>query len=96
MANAGPNTNGSQFFIVQNTTVGYPKEMLVSGGWPEEISEAYVTNGGTPHLDQKHTVFGQLKDQESYEVLDKIASVETLPGDRPVEEVVMQTVEIED
>ena len=42
------------------------KKELVRGGWPEEIAEIYTTEGGTPHLDQRHTVFGQLMDEASF------------------------------
>lgn len=80
MANAGPNTNGSQFFIVQNRNV--PANMLgqlEGAGFPEEIIEAYK-NGGTPWLDFKHTVFGHV--MEGMEVVDEMASVkETLKTD---------------
>lgn len=93
MANAGPNTNGSQFFIVQNQHFPYSAKELMRGGWPKEIAEAY-TKGGTPHLDRRHTVFGHLLDQASYDVLDKIAAVETDVADKPKEDVVIQTIEV--
>lgn len=95
MANAGPNTNGSQFFIVQNSHI--PSNILSQlekGGWPKEAIEIYAEKGGTPHLDQRHTVFGQLIDGE--EVLDKIANVETGYQDKPKEDVKILDIVVED
>lgn len=97
MANSGPNTNGSQFFIVQKTEV--EKSLLdqmarlgEESGYPEEIVQAYEKLGGTPHLDFRHTVFGQVF--EGMEVVDKIAKVDTDPYDRPIVPVVIESMEV--
>lgn len=94
MANAGPNTNGSQFFIVQNNHLdARTLDALEQGGWPEEAVKGYAEVGGTPHLDYRHTVFGQLL--EGAETLEKIAAVETGAQDKPVEEVVIVGIDVE-
>lgn len=92
MANSGPNTNGSQFFIVNNTNV--PENMLSQlegAGFPNEIIEAYK-NGGTPWLDFRHTVFGHVL--EGMDAVDDIANAQRGPQDRPVHDVVIETIEI--
>jgi peptidyl-prolyl cis-trans isomerase A (cyclophilin A) len=68
MANAGPGTNGSQFFI---------------------------TVAATTWLTGKHTIFGEVADQPSRDVVDRIAKVPTGRGDKPVEDVVIQSVEVQ-
>lgn len=47
-------------------------------------------------MDRRHTVFGQLLDEASYQVLDKIAAVETGAMDKPLEDVVIETIKVED
>jgi peptidyl-prolyl cis-trans isomerase A (cyclophilin A) len=68
MANAGPGTNGSQFFI---------------------------TVAPTSWLTGKHTIFGEVADQASREVVDRIGKVPTGRGDKPVEDVVIESVEVQ-
>ncbi|MEK4404585.1 MULTISPECIES: peptidylprolyl isomerase [Sporosarcina] len=92
MANAGPGTNGSQFFIVHASEVPASVDQLKKGGYPAEIAEAYGEMGGTPHLDQKHTVFGQVI--EGMDVVDKIAKVKKGRQDKPVEDISIESIEI--
>ncbi|MGN8166168.1 peptidylprolyl isomerase [Lactiplantibacillus plantarum] len=94
MANAGPNTNGSQFFIVQKPQLDAGmSDQMKQAGYPEEIVTAYG-NGGTPWLDFRHTVFGAVSD--GMDIVDKIAATETGMQDKPVKDVVIETITIED
>ncbi len=97
MANAGPNTNGSQFFIVQADTCPETMlsqmEQLTDRGFPADTIEDYKNLGGTPWLDFKHSVFGQV--YEGMNVVDDIANVRCGAGDRPMYDVVIEGIDIE-
>ncbi|MBI1221908.1 MAG: peptidylprolyl isomerase [Bacteroidetes bacterium] len=84
-------SSGSQFYIVQGSVMDEQKlgMMTAQSGVkysPEQI-QAYTTIGGTPFLDGQYTVFGEVV--EGLDVIDKIAAVQTRPGDRPVQDVKM-------
>ena len=143
MANSGKDTNGSQFFIVQQgdgstytedymkqleDPVGalkdtakeleqtYPKSQVdewveaqtstinselaaeKSQGYdrqtyPDEVKEYYAEVGGAPWLDLRHTVFGQVI--EGMEIVDQIAGVNTDSNDKPLTDIVIKTITIE-
>lgn len=93
MANSGPNTNGSQFFIVQNKNM--PKryiEQMEPAGYPKEIIHAYK-QGGTPWLDGRHTVFGQVI--TGMDVVDKIAKSKKDKMDKPLEDITIESIQVQ-
>ncbi len=75
MANAGPDTNGSQFFINQNPKK--PTQDFNKNKYPSKIVDAYQ-KGGNPSLDGSYTVFGQVI--KGMNVVDKIASAKVKSG----------------
>lgn len=93
MANSGPNTNGSQFFIVQNKNMPkrYIKQMEPAG-YPKEIIHAYK-QGGTPWLDGRHTVFGQVI--TGMDVVDKIAKSKKDKMDKPLEDITIDSIQVQ-
>lgn len=97
MANSGPNTNGSQFFIVQNSED--VSDGLLKDEYPDKIIDAYK-KGGTPFLDyaykgapnSNHAVFGQVI--KGMDVVDKIAATETDEQDKPKKEIKIEKINI--
>lgn len=94
MDNSGvPNTNGSRFYIVQNTEV--PDDLaaeMLDAGYPDKVVNKYLEVGGVPNYDAKDTVFAQVI--EGMDIVEKIAFA---PGDaenKPTEDITIITVEI--
>lgn len=119
MANAGPDTNGSQFYIVQNNQGDAAKSMIegndktgvyqgpssqrtfkgtdgksltIGDVFPQEVIDAYGQLGGYPALDLDYTVFGQV--YEGMDIVDAIANVETGANDKPVEDVIINSIDV--
>lgn len=92
MANSGSNTNGSQFFIEQANYEEGTCKYLESNGYPKNLLEAYKLYGGSMHLFCRHTVFGQVI--EGMDIVDKIAACNTDSNNKPVEDVVIESIEI--
>jgi peptidyl-prolyl cis-trans isomerase B (cyclophilin B) len=96
MANAGPHTNGSQFFIVQKKDAGAEMieqmETLADKGFPAECVEDYKAYGGTPWLDFHHTVFGQV--YEGMDVVDAIAAAPADGRDKPLTDIKITSIEV--
>ncbi len=84
-------SSGSQFYLVQGTKVSAGQLNQFDGKrkvkYTAEQRTIYTTIGGTPFLDGDYTVFGEVV--EGLDVIDKIAAVQTAPGDKPVKEIKM-------
>ena len=97
MANAGPDTNGSQFFIVQAGPVDERMFPMLARQYgvklDEETKAKYAELGGTPWLDNHHTVFGQVV--EGMDVVDTIASQPVGYQDKPVKDIVIEKMTVE-
>ncbi len=93
MANAGPGTNGSQFFIVQlnNVDSRFIEQMEdIPDSFPADTIEDYKNLGGTPWLDYRHTVFGQVYD--GMNVVNDIANTKVGANDKPVTDVKIEKI----
>lgn len=93
MANRGTsNSNGSQFFIVQAKSSNL--DTVINGAMTQEQEAMFEEFGGTPHLVGKYTVFGQVTD--GMDIVDKIAEAKTNGQDKPLEEIVISSIEIKE
>lgn len=83
---------GSQFFITQANYSAQMESYMQAGGYPVELVEQYKNHGGYLSLYGEYTIFGQV--YEGMEVVDRIAAVETDMNDKPVEDVVIENIEV--
>ena len=83
---------GSQFFITQANYNEQMENYLKSYGYPEELLEQYKIYGGYLSLYQQYTVFGQVYD--GMDVVDKIAAVKTDENDKPIENVIIESIDV--
>lgn len=87
-----PNSIGSQFFITQAHYNESQVSYLKSSGYPEKLLDVYKEQGGYLSLYLQYTVFGQV--YEGLDIVDKIAEVETDSNDKPLEDVVIESIEV--
>ncbi len=111
MANAGADTNGSQFYIVEADTLDdkmqvnienmknnpleiYEGDIYVQDVMSPVIADKYLEVGGTPYLDAGYTVFGQVVD--GMDVVHKIAEVSVDGRDKPLEDIVINSIGVKE
>ena len=87
-----PNSIGSQFFITQAHYNESMESYLKQGGYPDALLEEYREYGGYLSLYLQYTVFGQVF--EGIEVIDKVATVKTDDNDKPLENVIIESIEV--
>ena len=96
MVNPQKKSSGSQFYIVQGRELSerdlQQNEFRLGYSYSDEIKQTYLEQGGTPFLDGEYTVFGRVI--AGIEIIDSIANVQTLRGDRPSDDVKMKMTSI--
>jgi peptidyl-prolyl cis-trans isomerase A (cyclophilin A) len=91
-----PELTFSQPYILAMANAGKRPDRITGKLSGTNGSQFFITVAATPWLNGKHTIFGRVADDASKAVVDKIATTKTRPGDRPVTDVVLESVTVED
>jgi peptidyl-prolyl cis-trans isomerase A (cyclophilin A) len=86
--------NFNEPYILAMANAGLRRNAITGKAEGTNGSQFFITTDPTPWLQGKHTIFGEVADDASKAVVDAIASVPTAAGDRPIEPVVLQSIDI--
>ena len=86
--------NFNEPYILAMANAGLRRNAITGKAEGTNGSQFFITTDPTPWLQGKHTIFGAVADDASKKVVDAIAAVPTAAGDRPVEDVVLQSVDV--
>ncbi len=89
-----PELNFNEPYILAMANAGLRRNAITGKAEGTNGSQFFITTDPTPWLQGKHTIFGEVADDASRAVVDAIAAVPTAAGDRPIEPVVLQSVDI--
>ena len=90
----GPGYNFNEPYILAMANAGLRRNAITGKAEGTNGSQFFITTDPTPWLQGKHTIFGEVADDASKAVVDAIGAVQTGAGDRPVEPVVLQSIDI--
>ncbi|MEV7974178.1 peptidylprolyl isomerase [Cellulomonas sp. NPDC089187] len=90
-----PELRFSEPYLLAMANAGLRRDPISGKVGGTNGSQFFITVTETPHLNGKHTIFGKVADEASKKVVDEIATTRTGPGDRPAQDVVIESVDIE-
>ncbi len=89
-----PELTFSQPYLLAMANAGLRRNAITGKAEGTNGSQFFITTDPTPWLNGKHTIFGEVADDASRAVVDAISAVKTAPGDRPIEPVVLESVDV--
>src|SRR5690606_21621751 len=91
-----PELSFAEPYLLAMANAGLRRDPVTGKPGGTNGSQFFISVGETPWLNGKHTIFGKVADDESRAVVDAIATAPTRPGDRPVEDITITSVTVED